>query len=61
MALQTEKNILELFMRFIADTDTDENYFGINFFVADADRVVLCSLKGGAQQITINVEIILIS
>ena len=31
MALQTEKIIFELSMHFIADTDTDENYFGINF------------------------------
>ena len=31
MALQTEKNIFELIMHFIADTDTDEKYFGINF------------------------------
>ena len=31
MALQAEKNIFEFFMRFIADTDTDKNYFEINF------------------------------
>ena len=31
MALQTEKTIFELIMLFMADTDTDENYLGINF------------------------------
>ena len=25
------KNIFELILHFVADTDTDENYFGINF------------------------------
>ena len=34
-------------MRFIADTDTDDNCFGFSFFIADADRVVLHSLEGG--------------
>ena len=33
-------------MRFIADTGTDENYFGINF-VADTGTGVLCSFEGG--------------
>ena len=47
MALQTEKNYFELIMHFVADTDTDENYFGIQFFVADTDAAVLCSLEGG--------------
>ena len=45
MALQTEKNIFELIMRFIADTDTDENY---SIFRADADTVDLCSFEGAA-------------
>ena len=36
------ENIFDLIMRFIADTDTAENYFGI-FFAADADTAVLCS------------------
>ena len=31
MTLQTEKNIFELIMHFIADTDTDENSFGNKF------------------------------
>ena len=31
MALQTEKIYFELIMLFIADTDTDESYLGINF------------------------------
>ena len=31
MALQTEKIIFELIRQFIADPDTDQNYFGINF------------------------------
>ena len=31
VALQTEKNIFELIMHLIADTDTDESSFGINF------------------------------
>ena len=31
MALQTEKIIFELIMNFIADTDTDKYYLGINF------------------------------
>ena len=35
-------------MHFIADTDTDENYFGIIVFVADADTAVLCSFEGAA-------------
>ena len=35
-------------MHFIADTDTDKNYLGIIFFVADADTAVLCSLEGAA-------------
>ena len=47
MALQTEKNIFELIMHFVADTDTDKNYFEINFFVAATETAVLCSLEGG--------------
>ena len=36
-------------MHFIADTDTDKNYFGIDFFfVADTGTVVLCSFEGAA-------------
>ena len=38
--------IFELIMHFIADTDTDENYFEFDFFVADADTAVLCSFEG---------------
>ena len=39
--------ILEVITRFIADADADEIYFGIIFFVADADTAVLCSFEGG--------------
>ena len=42
------KIIFELIMHFIADTDTDENDFGIIIFVADADTAVLCSFEGAA-------------
>ena len=45
MALQTEKNIYKLIMHFIADTDTDEDYFELLFFVADTDTAVLCSFE----------------
>ena len=31
MALQTEKNICELVLPFITDTDTADNCFGVNF------------------------------
>ena len=34
-------------MHFVADTDTNENCFGILF--ADADTAVLCSLEGAAH------------
>ena len=37
---------------FIADTDADETYFRIQFFVADADTAVLCSLKWAAEQLS---------
>ena len=42
------KNILEIIVHFVADTDTDEDYFGMNFSVADADTVVLCKFEGSA-------------
>ena len=37
------KTTSELILHFITDTDTDENYFGIKFCVADTDTVVFCS------------------
>ena len=40
--------IFKLIMHFIADADTDENYFGIIFFVADAGTALLCSFEGAA-------------
>ena len=42
------KIIFEIIMHLIADTDTDENYFGINISVADADTAVLRSFEGAA-------------
>ena len=40
MALQTEKMYFQLIVHVIADTDTDENCFGINFSCRHS-----CSLK----------------
>ena len=36
------------YLHFIADTDTDENDFGIIILAADTETAVLCSLEGGA-------------
>ena len=36
MALQIEKNYFRNIMHFVADAGTDKFYFGVNFFVADA-------------------------
>ena len=44
-------------MHFVADTDTDQNYFRVNFlsryrdFLADTETAVLCSLEGGGGRI----------
>ena len=48
MALQTEKNMFESIMRFIADTASDEN-FGVNFFAAQREtQLFFCSFEEAA-------------
>ena len=44
MALQTENNIFESILLFIADTDRDKSYFGITSVVASTDAAGLCRL-----------------
>ena len=59
MALQTERTrVFELVLHLIADTDTDEVYFGMKFSVADADAAVLCGLEGGGKQLQMTSEIV---
>ena len=43
-----QKTILKLILHFVADADTDQNYFGIRVFIADAETGALCSLEGGS-------------
>ena len=46
MALQTEKMIFETTMRFVADADTDENYFGIDFSQQMQTQLLFAALRG---------------
>ena len=45
-ASQTEKHDFELIVHFIADTDTDEIYFGISFRCRCRHSCSFCSLEG---------------